>query len=158
MRNIIIEGVDGTGKTYIAKVLSEIFDMPIHWPGGPPKNLSEMLLRLHEQFEFRGMIFDRVTAISEACYRENLSIDFAGILRTCRQEMYRQNNLFIYCNNIIGEDDSGYQDAAHQKSVKRRFEKIRLNYDLIFKDLPHLEYKAKITDINDLIAIIKQEI
>ena len=156
MPNIVLEGFDGSGKSYLSKALSGELGMPIVWPGGPPKDVSDMLLRLHHQLETTNTIFDRVTSVSEACYREDLDMTTSQLLKRCRTIMSHRGDIFVYCTNIVGEDESGFQDEGHQCMVIRRTGEITHKYSRLFKNFPHLKWKAKIDNVNGILDSIKR--
>lgn len=158
MKNIILEGFDGCGKSYLATILREEFGMPIYWAGGPPADFSEILLRLHEQLEAKSIIYDRITSISEACYREDISRLTTDLLRECRVLMAKRGDIFVHCYNHIGEDDTGFQNSEHQKMVEKRFININDNYDKIFRSIGHIKYAAKIDSIDGIVQEIRRKL
>lgn len=77
---IILEGPDGTGKTTIGRHLAEVFDVPYHYGGGPPKTDVDIvrccernLLRIQEP-----SVQDRTTFFSESIYRPIMEPEFAA--------------------------------------------------------------------------------
>lgn len=155
MPNIIVEGIDGTGKSYLVKILSELLQMEAHWPGGPPSDDIDMVNRLNWQLNQDNTIFDRLTCISEACYRKNLSFEHNILLKIYRDLHLSLGDIVIFCSNIIGEDESGYQDEGHQKDVQDRLMNIEKNYCDIMCNIKYISYRAKIDDVHELVEILK---
>ena len=83
--NIVIEGVDGTGKTTLARMLlEEIPGVRIFHQGNRPLDRQDVLQRLamaRMVARSGGLIFDRHTAISEHVYANFGGCQFDDILR-----------------------------------------------------------------------------
>lgn len=78
-KSIILEGVDGTGKSSIAQVLSSVFDKRVHRIGGAPKDDADMCRHLDEQLQMAkngATVLDRTTAISQRVYGDVLGTGF----------------------------------------------------------------------------------
>lgn len=99
---IIIEGFDNSGKSTLASRLSELLNLEVVHPGGPPKHVAEVITRMAEQEAIFALghkvdfIYDRVTCISDAAYRQDKSYDkifgfYQASLISCSHVMV------IYC-------------------------------------------------------------
>lgn len=100
MRHIVLEGIDASGKSTLAKELQRVLYWPIQHSEGPPKYPGEMNVRLTNYAMFTSpYIFDRHPVVSQSIY---------GTMRSHSDEMhpslisefYRGEPIFIYCDPI----------------------------------------------------------
>lgn len=80
--SIIVEGMDGTGKSTLIKHLAHRYGLTIVESGGPPKDLPDLINWCRLQYahiKLGGVIMDRVSSISQPCYNDDIdswTIDF----------------------------------------------------------------------------------
>ena len=98
---IILEGIDNTGKSYLAEKMGAYFKVPIQPSEGPPHYPGEMNKRLRRYADYAGsMIFDRHPIISQPIYGQLR----ATHLDTFSNEWYewwaehRQQFVIVYCD------------------------------------------------------------
>lgn len=154
---IILEGIDGSGKSSIAKDLSRDLKLTIHWPGGPPgDDNKEVIKRCVKQYLYYNSIFDRVTCISEQCYRYNISRTRSIILNSYLNLMLN-GSIIIYCTAQAKEEtNDGFNDKDHNKYVKDNFEIINNKYKKLMLMTPHIEYNFQTMRYEDLLCSIKK--
>jgi len=139
--NIILEGPDNSGKTYLAKQLAEYFNLEYTHSGGPPKNVLLHCRAQNIKLSEGNKILDRCTPISEHVYGKNLS-NFEFYLQD-----FSRKAIFIYCrpsiehlldkrNQSLSEHDNE-ETAAYTNEDYARF---IAKYDEIFKTVPHIFY------------------
>lgn len=100
---IVIEGAENSGKSTLAKKLSEALGLEVVHPGGAPKNIAEAIYRCSEQHvaslsgSFVSFIYDRVTCISDKIYRGKPQYHsiFNEYLTFMMDD--EQNVIFIFC-------------------------------------------------------------
>ena len=99
---IIIEGFDNSGKSTLASRLSNELGLERVHPGGPPANIVAVMTRMDEQTQhfhcahLVNFIYDRVTCISDACYRQNKS--YAEIFKFYQDLLVAASKvMLIYC-------------------------------------------------------------
>ena len=144
---IILEGADNSGKSTLAKKLSEMFGLEVIHPGGPPKNIGEAIARCDEQhlvmqFSMQlDVIYDRVTCISDMIYRGKSqyheAFDYFQHLLTVQK-----NVLLIYCRpsdeRLKNFDDHVTQDHEDESVVdfaKANVDRIIGEYDFVMSRL-----------------------
>lgn len=96
--NIVLEGIDGTGKSTLAHHLKANLHCAVIPSEGPPKYPGEIDDRLKRYASYDGLIFDRHPAVSQPIYgpmRDPYELLPTGHLV---QSFYRSNPLIIYCD------------------------------------------------------------
>lgn len=104
MRHIIVEGMDGTGKTKLVGQLAAALEMPIHpkavpSTGGPPADLDDWV---EKSVSLTAGIFDRHAAISEPIYGPVIRGTMPGRFND-RQWLFRmrrdlaQRSIVVWC-------------------------------------------------------------
>jgi ABC-type lipoprotein export system ATPase subunit len=155
MSNIIVEGFDGSGKSFLAKHLAAQLEMDLFWAGGPPGSFEATMKCATEQLYKKNTVFDRITCISEVCYNNKLNSYLYSALTGCMHQHVANGDIIIYCSHIIGADDTGYNDPTHLDKIKIYSSEIIRRYDNLFSVVPHIRYMAKISDIGSIIERIK---
>lgn len=138
---IILEGPDNAGKSTLGNKLSVDLGIDLVHPGGPPKNIVEVINRCQEQSNVFNMstavdvMFDRITCISDQIYRgrpefDNVFIAYQNHLRSCK------NVIVIYCrpsdDRVKNFDDhvqKDHEDAAVVQHAKDNVDRIVYDYD-----------------------------
>lgn len=142
---VILEGADNSGKSTLAKKLGQGLKIDVVHPGGPPKNIIEVIARCEEQsavFDLStdvNIIFDRVTCISDLIYRGRP--EYNKIFKCFhKQLMTAENVVVIYCrpsdNRLKNFDDhiqQDHEDAAVVQHAKDNVDRIISGYDSWFK-------------------------
>jgi len=141
---IILEGPDNAGKSTLAKKLSADLGIDVVHPGGPPKNIIEVIARCEEQSAVFSLstevdvIFDRVTCISDLIYRGRPEYDrifeiFHRQLKTAK------NVIVVYCRpsderlkNFDDHVQQAHEDAAVVQYAKDNVNRIIDEYDNLF--------------------------
>lgn len=152
--NIVVEGIDGSGKSVLIKQLTKDLKMKIFWPGGPPASNLDVLMRCDEQAEMDNVIFDRVTCISDQCYHIPMSISRSVILKSAFSKLILSNPIIIYTIGIGEISNDGYNDEKHDLFVKRNYDIIYDNYKQIMSTIPHIKYDFKVDSYADLLLKI----
>lgn len=144
--SIIVEGIDGSGKsTFIDKVINET-DLTCYHAGGPPKTREEALERIRETHKMsteRNMIFDRHVAISEPIY--------GGVLRDQSHITPYESNaaicdlnpLILYCrpepnfllNRRTAIIEKAYKSNKHISMVNLKYVQILAAYDVALAEI-----------------------
>lgn len=116
MKTIVIEGPDGAGKSTLVEAIQNAGDNVecIH-PGKPPTEYEQLLFMLNSQLNYRPqniLVYDRITAISEAVYRpfriglksdeENECAVYFSLLEAQLAMSIGLNWTFIYCRPSVG--------------------------------------------------------
>ena len=95
---IILEGPDASGKSTLARLISEKSGRDLHLSGGAPKDDNQMWQMINEQHEklLSGLIVDRVSCISQQIYREGLFL--RSDLQECSKDLVNdRTSLLVYC-------------------------------------------------------------
>lgn len=138
---IILEGPDNAGKSTLGQKLSDCLGIDLVHPGGPPKNIVEVIARCQEQsnvFQLStevDFIFDRVTCISDQIYRGRPEFDrvfgvYQGQLKIAK------NVIIIYCRpsdtrvkNFDDHVQKDHEDAAVVQHAKDNVDRVVDEYD-----------------------------
>lgn len=138
-RVIIVEGVDNSGKSTLAKTLSEHFDWPlVHSPGFCPEMIDWAKTHLTAPGT---RIYDRFPCVSEHIYGPVLrdKDEFKSVVgRKVLSFFIQKNPLIIYCkppDSVITEDM-----GKQMKGVKDNILRLILNYNrmMVYFSLWHL--------------------
>lgn len=145
-KTIIVEGMDGSGKsTFIEKVIARTSLQAYH-AGGPPKTRDEALERIRETMfiaQEADTIFDRHVTISEQVYgyilRDNSFLTFDYSLRTLGD----MEALILYCrppNHILTNQkwnliEKDHDTKNHVLSVGERYFDLSHAYDRLMFEL-----------------------
>lgn len=151
--NIVIEGLDNSGKSRLAQFLHERLKWPMVNSKGPPK---DPMGRATDQLSRDGVIFDRHVCISQPIYgklRGDPQLPKDVIMR-----FYMQRPILIYCqgprnleNHIIKSHDT----PAHLTAVENNFELLRQDYLEWAISRAHLFYRWSHDDPERILRFIK---
>lgn len=132
MRNIILEGFDGGGKTTLAQLISSRFKLFYQPSEGKEKFPGECSDRSLNYFDRTGYVFDRHPIISNDIY-----IPVSGAMPIKSMVMKQWNDYFRHCHLIIycaggsfdeqtlGEFDTPEYQALlkeNESIIKKRYE------------------------------------
>ena len=131
MRNIILEGFDGGGKTTLAHIIAERYRLFYQPSEGKAKYPGECDARCARYFEMNHTVFDRHSVISNDIY---IPVSGAQPLSTAtmmKWHFLRPHYLIIYCaggsfeEQVPGEFDTPEYQALlkeNENIIKRRYE------------------------------------
>lgn len=151
---IIVEGIDGSGKSVLTKQLARDLKMEIFWPGGPPSNNLDIINKCKKQLAMDNIIFDRVTCISDQCYHIPMDATRLGILKFYLLTML-EKSIVIYCTGCGELSNDGYNDKKHEEFVKKNINIIQFNYFKLMSMIPYLKYDFKINSYESLLQTIR---
>lgn len=132
--NIILEGVDASGKSTLAKeLLKHLPGWGYHPSEGPEKEPGEILKRI-EHYNLHlssGCIFDRHPVISHPIYSK--TVDWmTDIPYSVTEDFYTRPHLFVFCQpterGFDAHEENDGEDAKHLAMVKDRYDHIKLDY------------------------------
>lgn len=131
--NIVLEGPDNSGKSTLARVLSEKLQRPIYASEGPEKYPGELIERIERYRGLNNVIFDRHPCISDPIY---------GMFRSQRSSLaggyearfYAEQPLLIYCDpldrGMQGHVEKKHDTAEHIDLIMRHHHAILNMYRL----------------------------
>lgn len=146
---IILEGFDESGKSTLAKQLSEITGFKVLHPGKRPIDIDDAIEMMQEQkglLAFAShcdLIMDRVTCISSFCYTWGSTDIFA---KYQIQITDSKHIIVIHCKyngeklTVSEHDRDGSVDIARKNK-----DAIIARYNNLFKHIKHIEYDYKDT-------------
>lgn len=145
--NIVIEGIDGSGKTMLARLISRQLSVDYvdrnSLGSGPPKSYQDIVDRLQRYLQIDGGVFDRHTAISQPIY---------GILRNddplpkdLIDEFYNQKPVIIYARcvdkGLANHRPETGEDPEHLASLKQEYNRLLSMYDSWAQNFAHIWYR-----------------
>lgn len=133
--HIILEGMDASGKSTLAKHLSEALGYSVQSSEGPEKEAGEIITRIlrYDRLMEKGwIIFDRHPAISHPIYSQD-STWMTKLPARLITDLFTRPILIVYCRpteqgfdkHIAGEDE----DPEHLKKVASNYTKWLADYD-----------------------------
>jgi hypothetical protein len=141
---IIIEGIDGSGKSMLAKRLSIDLGIKKHHFGAPPDALPEFNRRCNRSAILfsHAIIQDRTPFISEAIYG-HLRPEGPFLEWKKSQEVIRQSNPhLIYCRpaNHFMPTQKKYDDPKQQVKIKTHWTTLLSLYDVYMVQVAATRY------------------
>ena len=150
---IIIEGMDNSGKSTLAKA----FGLEIVHPGPAPKTKSQEQVFLREQAENARLpiVMDRVTSISQQVYQKKLfDKEYMEYLKAM---LDTPHCVLIYCrppDDIILNSSTHvakeYDTPAHLEYLKQNGKQFIGSYDKLMYKVEHIQYNYIVDDANKL--------
>ena len=161
---IILEGPDNSGKSTLAKALSQKFNIPISHSGGPTDDIKELIQRTEAILlnSDSPCIRDRIPIISDSIYGRALHrpTPFMGeVLDKYLARLFKCHPVIILCwpseNTLLkGEHQPGMFDTVeHHAAVEGARKDIAQKYLELFGIIPHYVYnwEEKSPDHRELI-------
>ena len=134
--HIILEGMDASGKSTLAKHLSEALGYSVQSSEGPEKEAGEIITRIlrYDRLMEKGwIIFDRHPAFSHPIYSQG-SKWMTRIPPAIINDLLTRPILIVYCRPMTEgfdnhvENEAG-EDPEHLKKVSSNYTKWLADYD-----------------------------
>lgn len=130
MRNVILEGCDGSGKSMLARSLTFFLNMRVQEGQGPGKSQEELNLRVNQYLTMTNTIFDRHPIISQPIY--NQFRDSAPIIEEHHQKIFereRGNYIIVYCEGHLDyHQPKDNETSEHLELVKKYYDNLIYSY------------------------------
>lgn len=163
-KSIILEGVDGTGKSRLGRALAGALGMTLFVNGPRPASFAaarECIVRQSKALSVGGCVFDRVTPISQVVYATDKSeASHASYYSTALDLMLAYKPVVVFCDTSSPRPELADYDC--EKIAKRdelRRDELRKRYlDLLalFPD-GYLTYDmATDPDYDHIISTLKE--
>jgi len=170
--SIVVEGMDGTGKSTLVAELVKRYGLKLLESGGPPADPYDLMKWCKLQYVSAvagGFALDRVSCISQRCYND-LDLWTDQFLAHEMQSMYDTHKvIFIYCrpcmetvldlsNHEVKERDSQeLLDYIHNNAAKilSKYDRIMdlgnvICYDYEYDSLDSLHTHLNVTSMGQL--------
>lgn len=152
--NIVLEGPDATGKSTLARFLSQEMQWPIIPSEGPEKFPGEVNERIRRYGLFDRVIFDRHPCVSQGIYsifNGSTSPDQSLVF-----DFYDRDPILIYCTSMVQLDHEtkDHDTPAHLKVIKMNEQQIRRLYDQWAIDYAHAIHRVGRSPFKRMIEII----
>lgn len=145
MRQIVIDGCDGTGKTNLVNDLMKELDLPVHprstpSVGGPPADLDDWVEREFKRDKPIG-IYDRHAVISEPIYGPICRGTMPGLFNN-RQWLREQrmklaySSIVVFCIPPWSDVWTNIRNGTHMDGVEANAYRIYQQYDFAHKTWP----------------------
>jgi len=143
--NIILEGVDASGKSTLAKELSRLTGQRVIPSSGPEKEPGEIIKRLSVYATYGHAILDRHPAFSHPIYSQ-FTPWMSDIPQSLIDDVLTGPNLIVYCQptpegfgrHVEGEHDS----AEHVAMVSKHYDKFLADYNEWGLRRAHMLYRC----------------
>lgn len=169
---IIIEGMDGGGKTHLAKQLSKKLDLRVRHFGPPPKSYREFYSRcVRSTFMFgRRIIQDRCPFVSEVVYgslREDVPEYNPWMKeRIAVKQLTNEylNPIVIHCRPIghYLHHPENYDKDEYLSKIKKNWPLLQTKYDMLMRSVnllnPVFTYDWTRSDVNELLGKVKERV
>lgn len=156
---IVLEGPDNSGKSTLAKELSEILGFDIIHSGGPEKYPGEIAERMKRYQKENWVIFDRHPAISQSVYCFYTGQNSPPI--ELIDEFWSTRPFVIYCQgrNLEGHEiNPDIDNNWHLSIVEQNYEKICQSYDSHFLTRDYFPYLKGVTPVGDVVKVFMRAI
>src|SRR5688572_30515553 len=127
--NIVVEGVDATGKTTLVNYLYRRLHLQVQWGEGPPQSPDEVNARTRRYLKMHDTIFDRHPCASNKFYDRHRGVSIP-IDHRLVDDFLVTPPIFVYC-------DPGFEVHAHVRAEHDTDEQMALveqNYKMILSD------------------------
>jgi len=127
VKNVIVEGPDGAGKSTLVSYLSQALDLKVHTRAssskdGPVEDLAEWVTEQFRWHEDTGMatIYDRHPIISEPIYgpairnKTRPKFDDEAWIRLVKAELYK-TSVVVWCRPPIEVVSANVTDSMHEQ-------------------------------------------
>lgn len=144
---IIFEGADASGKSTLARRVSEKSGRRLFLAGGAPKDNAEMWRMIDQQTSAleAGDLIDRVSSISQQVYREGLWQD--NTLNAVIRSYINDGHLLVYCrppDSIMLDPTKhvwkDYDTEEWKANVLAKQPTYIQRYDMLMAPLPCIVY------------------
>jgi thymidylate kinase len=158
--NIVLEGVDATGKSTLAYKLSRTFPgFKVQLGLGPPKTLQEIEDRIERYLGMTFTIFDRHPCVSQMIYDAiRGGFNMPGALLINR--FYDSKPLLIYCDPKVSSQSplakhrrGEFDTDEHIAAITKRYDDLLRMYRLWAVQNAHLIYRIG-DPLDDIHAVI----
>lgn len=129
---IIIEGIDNSGKSTLARIVAKRLGLLLVESEGPPKYAGEMNHRVERYRAMSRPLFVRHPCVSQVIYGR-LRGEENSISTDLIREFYDQGHLFIYCDPLgrglqghVVKD--GHDSSAHLKAIEDEYGNLLAMY------------------------------
>ncbi|OXE37527.1 MAG: hypothetical protein CGW95_01025 [Phenylobacterium zucineum] len=130
---IIVEGIDNSGKSTLARLIAKRLGLLLVESEGPPKYPGEMNARVERYFSMPGpLLFVRHPCVSQVIYGK-LRGEEDSISADLVREFYNQQHLFIYCDPLgrgleghVVKDE--HDSPAHLKAIEDKYSNLLAMY------------------------------
>ena len=166
MKSIILEGIDGTGKSTLALALAEKLGFAIVHAGGPPGSDSEAIrccVSQQDYIDSGDWILDRVTPISRQCYELHIGDDHRMELQTSLKRML-DDVVVIWCDtNVRHHEVKEHDTEEHIKHIADNHDEIQRNYINMMDSLAErgyavLHYDYQTDRLDDFLEVVHESV
>lgn len=153
---IVIEGMDNSGKSTLARAFGEYMTMRVQESEGPPKSDDEINTRVDEYADMKDTIFVRHPVVSNAIYGK-FRLEGDPITPGRAMIFYESNPLLIYCDaamrGLDGHIEKDHDSVDHMKMVNDKYNNLLQEYRLWAAQRAHFIYRIG-DDMDRLIATV----
>ena len=140
MKNIVVEGPDGSGKSTLVNRIAQCVPFLIQPGAGPPKSPQEIRQRAFGYMKLEHKIFDRHPLISELIYGRFRDPP-TYIPQPHIKFFYQSEPLIIYCyGRGRVHETKNYDTPKHLALIEDHDEEIRKAYDEWADTHAHYQY------------------
>lgn len=156
--NVVLEGPDGAGKSYLAEAIARATGMRVQQGSGPPKQPGEIERRMVDYSFMEDAVFDRHPAVSQPIYARIRGEDMSPEFWRLVDGFYRARPVVVYCRS---ESPARHvvkpgENPAHVAAVHERYPALVAAYDEWATRHAHLLYRIEDGLLETIVRIIYQ--
>lgn len=163
---IVIEGIDGSGKTRLTQRLARDLGINRCHFDGPPENYKEFRARCNQSsiWFHRPVIQDRCPFISELMYAQVEDRDPYLSIQESKNALFIGLPLLVYCrpNNIFLHKPEVHEDQLYLNSIRDNWETILGLYDVYMVQMHAIRYdwtsKAEKINYDSIVELAKKRL
>lgn len=153
---IVIEGMDNSGKSTLAREMADYMELIVQESEGPPLSDEEINERVDKYAEMQGRLFVRHPVISNAIY--GLFRPEGNPITPGRTMLfYEAKPILIYCDagerGYEGHELKPHDTERHQKLLSENQQNLLREYRLWAAQYAHFVYRIG-DDMDQLIATV----
>lgn len=155
--NVVIEGLDNSGKSTLARVLSSQLNRQVFSSEGPEKEPGELEKRVQRYSEQTYAIFDRHPCVSDPIY--SMARGKPCVLsQNIVAQFYDTKPLFIYCDpgakGLGGHIRKEHDSDEHMQAVESHYQSLLHQYKYWAADHSHINWRIG-DNIHHLVRMVK---
>src|SRR5688572_15469302 len=142
---IVIEGMDNSGKSTLARAIAAAMNYEVQPSEGPPRHFGDLNTRIARYNSMKRVVFDRHPAVSNPIYDKTRAIRIDTVSPQLIDLFYNMRPLIVYCDpGSRGLDDhvvKKHDNVTHLNMIKIEYITLLDEYRQWAIDHAHFLYR-----------------